>query len=157
MKNNIKNIANIKGLKLNAIAEQLNISKSYFSLMISGHKKIPQHILDKLSDLFGCTYDQILGNREVDDNVANYSTAILNEEYIKITLEIIDDISNRNGLSFDFKDQARIIKEIYKIVFTFFSKSFNKEDVLNIIKKDIENPIIEGVHVAPLVISKLSI
>jgi DNA-binding Xre family transcriptional regulator len=146
MKNNIKSIAKKKGVKLQDLMMKTNLSSSTFSMMVNGKRPIDPENMIEICKFLDCSEDEIL-NTEDDET--------LNEKYIDLALEIIYDIEEEKGLYINKKNKIKIIKEIYSLVEDFYDKKVNKIEIAEKIASDVENPIIEGVNIPKLIISKI--
>jgi hypothetical protein len=98
--------------------------------------------------------DQIIGLEEIDESIYSVNINDLNRKYIKITLDIIDEVCDKHGMSFNNEELSKIINDIYKIVAKFLSDDFDKKQMFNIIQESQKTPIIQGVDIVPLVVSK---
>ena len=154
MKNNIKTIADIKGIKMSSLASRLNISNSYMSNIASGRNEIQPALLEKLPSILNCSKEQIVGQEDISSLMYSIDIPDFNRNYIKITLDIIDEICDKYGMSFNNEELSKILSDIYKIVAKFLSEDFDKKEMFNIMQEDIKNPIIKGVDIVPLVIAK---
>ena len=156
MKNNIKTIADIKGIKMSSLASRLNISNSYMSNIASGRNEIQPKLLEKLSSILNCSKDQIMGLEDISESIYSVNIHDFNRNYTKITLDIIDEICDKYGMSFNNEELSTIINDIYKIVTKFLSEDFDRKQMFNIMQENQKKPIIQGVDIVPLVIEKTS-
>lgn len=159
MKNNIKIIAQARGIKLSKLRQYVNMSSSTFSLLVNNKREIDPNTLNTLSDVLSCTPEEILGEKDFNikllssKDVKNKSN--INEEYIDLALEIIYDIEEERGIDINKGNKVRIIKEIYLMIEDFYNENTSKFEIVEKITNDMENPIIEGVNMPKLIISKI--
>ncbi|MDB2550931.1 helix-turn-helix transcriptional regulator, partial [Rickettsiales bacterium] len=64
MKNNIKIIAQARGIKLSKLRQYVNMSSSTFSLLVNNKREIDPNTLNTLSDVLSCTPEEILGEKD---------------------------------------------------------------------------------------------
>lgn len=92
----IKEIREKAGLNQDQIAKFLNIDQTYVSKIENGERQIPSEILEKLSNLFGCTLHDLL-NTDIS-KIETLKFAFRAGEITEEDLEAISDV-NRIALN----------------------------------------------------------
>ncbi len=95
MKNNIKIIAQARGIQLKELRKYVNLSQSTFSLLVNGKRNLDIVTLDKLCDILQCSRSQILGEESVDNIIHNSYIGKIKENNVSL-LRMKNEMSQKD-------------------------------------------------------------
>lgn len=99
MKNQLRDIRRSKGLTQKQVAELLNITEGGYSHLENGRRKISDETLVRLSSIFNCTVDDILG-APCSRDITKKEALSLDDQTRAISNQLINHLSTDEMLSF---------------------------------------------------------
>lgn len=139
--NRIREIREFRCFTLEVLSSKIGISKSGLNSLETGRVKLSRKWLLKLSEVLECTIEQLQGTEPFEGikviNDPKEDELPLKDDYVNYTLDLLEQIKLNHSLLSSI-ERKRIFNMVYKLVFSFFEKNENKENLKRKIKLEEE-------------------
>ncbi len=141
--NRLKNIREYRGFSQEAVAKKIGVSSGSISHMESGRNAIKKKYIPIICELLECQEGELLGFVPFDplnkENSQKEKNREIREEYVKISIQIIDNITDSDYLT--KSERLAMLESVYNMVHDFYESENSPRELYQKIieyERDIE-------------------